>query len=111
MSETDKDARSKQAVATRVRAYRATFDKAQRNVQIVLADLAQFCRAAESTFDTDSHVAAGLAGRREVWLRIAQHLNLQEEEAWALYTGAALRPNVLTALVPTPETEEEDQDG
>lgn len=109
MTPSEKQARDKQAVATRVRAYRATFDKSHRNVQIVLSDLAQFCRAAESTFNPDPHVASGLAGRREVWLRIAEHLNLQEEEAWALYTGAALRPNVLSALAPTP-TEEEDQD-
>lgn len=108
---TDPNARSKQAVAARVRAYRATFDREHRNVQIVLADLAEFCRATVSTFNPDSHVAAGLAGRREVWLRIAEHLNLQEEEAWALFAGAAPRPKLLTALAPQVEPEEEYQDG
>lgn len=44
----------------------------------VLKDLARFCRAATSTFDTDARVHAYREGRREVWLRIQTMLNLPE---------------------------------
>ena len=53
----------------------------------VLADLAKFCRARESTFHADPRVHALAEGRREVWLRIAQHLNLTEEDLWRAYGG------------------------
>lgn len=42
----------------------------------VLADLAKFCRAGESTFHPDPRVHAVLEGRREVWLRIQKYLRL-----------------------------------
>lgn len=42
----------------------------------VLADLAKFCRAEESTFDPDARIHAVHEGRREVWLRIQRHLRL-----------------------------------
>ncbi|MBM4071984.1 MAG: hypothetical protein FJ271_24120 [Planctomycetes bacterium] len=42
----------------------------------VLADLAKFCRAGESTFHPDARVHAVLEGRREVWLRIQKYLRL-----------------------------------
>lgn len=51
----------------------------------VLADLARFCRASESTFHPDPHVRCQLDGRREVWLRIQQHLNLTDEDLYKLY--------------------------
>lgn len=54
----------------------------------VLADLAKFCRAQESTFHPDARVHAVAEGRREVWLRIAQHLNLSEQDLWRAYGGA-----------------------
>lgn len=50
----------------------------------VLADLAKFCRANTSTFHPDPHVAARLDGRREVFLRIQQHLKLDDEALWKL---------------------------
>lgn len=53
----------------------------------VLADLAKFCRAQESTFHPDARVHAVAEGRREVWLRIAQHLNLSEEDLWRAFGG------------------------
>jgi len=43
----------------------------------VLRDLAKFCRAHATTFHAE--------GRREVFLRIAHHLNLSEDELWRLY--------------------------
>lgn len=55
--------------------------------QEVLIDLATFCRASETTFHPDARVNAVLEGRREVWLRIANHLNLSSEQLFALYRG------------------------
>lgn len=51
----------------------------------VLADLAKFCRATQSTFHPDSRIHTLMEGRREVWLRISQHLNLTDEELLRLY--------------------------
>lgn len=42
----------------------------------VLADLARFCRAGETTFHPDPRVHAVLEGRREVWLRIQKYLRM-----------------------------------
>jgi hypothetical protein len=50
----------------------------------VLRDLARFCRAHSSTFHPDPHVRCQLEGRREVWLRIQQHLQLDDEALWKL---------------------------
>lgn len=54
--------------------------------QEVLRDLAAFCRANETTFHADARLHAVAEGRREVWLRIANHLNMPPDELWALYT-------------------------
>jgi hypothetical protein len=51
----------------------------------VLLDLARFCRAHESTFNADPRIAANFDGRREVWLRIEQHLQMDSEALWSLY--------------------------
>ena len=67
----------------RQQAYIVTFTGVPQ--EEVLADLASFCRANESTFHPDPRVAANLDGRREVWLRITQHLNLTQEQLWKLY--------------------------
>jgi hypothetical protein len=48
--------------------------------QAVLADLAPFCRAAESCFHPDPRLHAQLEGRREVWLRIQQLIHLDEND-------------------------------
>lgn len=48
--------------------------------ELILADLARFCRAEESCFHQDPRVHAVLEGRREVWLRIQEHLKLSPEE-------------------------------
>jgi len=55
--------------------------------QAVLTDLARFCHANKSTFDADPQVAAALDGRREVWLRIQNHLNLTSQELYQLLDG------------------------
>lgn len=54
----------------------------------VLRDLAVFCRAGQSTFHDNERVQSKLDGRREVWLRIAHHLNLNEAQLWQLYDGS-----------------------
>ena len=67
-------------------AYQTTF--AGPVGDIVLADLAKFCRARAPTFHKDPYVAAHLDGRREVFLRIQAHLNLTDEQLWKLVGGA-----------------------
>jgi hypothetical protein len=53
----------------------------------VLIDLATFCRANETCVIPGDHDRTLLLeGRREVWLRIAQHMNLSPEQLFALYT-------------------------
>lgn len=57
-------------------------------VRPVLVDLARFCRARTSTFHQDARLHALQEGRREVWLRIQEHLNLSDTEIWNLYNGS-----------------------
>ena len=57
------------ALGERRYAYRKTFDGPL--AEVVLKDLARFCRAHESTFHADPRAHAVAEGRREVWLRIA----------------------------------------
>lgn len=66
----------------RASAYRRTFDGPV--AEVVLADLAKFCRANTSTFHPDSRAHAVAEGRREVWLRIQTHLQMSDDELWAL---------------------------
>jgi|TARA_R110000803_G_scaffold34612_3_gene75460 hypothetical protein len=65
-------------LATRSQAYRKTFSGVHG--ERVLADLAGFCRANESTFVPDPRAEGILQGRREVWIRISKHLNLSEAQ-------------------------------
>lgn len=71
---------------TRRQAYQMVFNQ-ERGGDVVLKDLAKFCRAHESTYDPDPRVHAVLEGRREVWLRICHHLDLNSEQLWQLYDG------------------------
>lgn len=52
---------------------------------LMMEDLARFCRAHESCFDPDPRIHAALEGRREVWIRIQQHLTRTPEELMDLY--------------------------
>ena len=75
-------------------AYRRLFlgeDGLNADGQIVLADLAKFCKANSSTAvvspvsRTVDPIASALAeGRREVYLRIAAHLHLEEKVVFNL---------------------------
>lgn len=70
---------------TRKRAYCMAF-KTQAGSD-VLRDLIVFCRANQSTYHPDPRKAAMLDGRREVFLRIQQHLNLSTEGLFELLGG------------------------
>lgn len=74
-------------ITTRRYSYQRTFDGPYG--QHVLADLMTFCRAHESTFHENPRIAAMLDGRREVWLRIQQHLNLSPDELFDVTVGQA----------------------
>lgn len=63
----------------------------QRIPRPALEDLAFFCRANETTFHENERAQAMLEGRRQVWLRIQQHLNLSSEELMALYKAVAVQ--------------------
>jgi len=66
-------------------AYQFTFNPESIHSKAVLKDLAKFCRADETTFHIDSRVHCALEGRREVWLKIQNYLNLTPEELSELY--------------------------
>jgi len=68
---------------SRAQAYTKTFSGIP--AETVLEDLAKFCRANESTFHSDARIEGIMQGRREVWLRISQHLNLSPDELLQLY--------------------------
>lgn len=80
----------KQYLNSRRLAYKRTFNNESIDAKAVLADLAKFCRANESTFDTDPRIHALLEGRKEVWLRIQHHLQLTDDQLWSLYTRKVL---------------------
>lgn len=79
----------------RKKAYALTFNNPAS--MEVLVDLAKFCRAGQTTFDPDPRVHAALEGRREVFLRIQDHLNLTTEQLYALYSGRPFDPLLLHA--------------
>lgn len=66
-------------------AYVATFDSVMGHE--VLTDLATFCRANATTFHADARLHALAEGRREVWLRISNHLNLNDDQLFELATN------------------------
>lgn len=71
--------------STRQQQYKQTFKGPV--AEEVLKDLARFCRANTSTFHEDARLHAMAEGRREVWLRIQNHLRLTPDELWRLTFG------------------------
>ena len=61
-------------------AYQAFFNENDRDAQVILADLREFCHADTPCWDEDARIHAAREGRREVWLRIKSHLNLSDED-------------------------------
>lgn len=86
---TEKAIRAIDFLRGRKRAYQLAFGSPAG--QAVLHDLAPFCRATESCYHDDPRLHAVLEGRREVWLRIQQHLNLSSEQLYALIEGRNIR--------------------
>jgi hypothetical protein len=80
----------KKAIRSRELAYKRTFEGAI-DQQIVLKDLARFCYAHKTTFHPDAKVQQHREGRREVWLRIQEQLNLSEDELFALFEKGNLK--------------------
>lgn len=72
--------KAKDILQQRQQAYVQTF-ASDKNVyaKTVLEDLARFCKANETNFHPDPRVHAALEGRREVYLRIMNHLNLDPD--------------------------------
>jgi len=70
-----------------LREYKAAYQIAfaSAGAERVMQDLKVFCRADKSCFHPDSRIHAVAEGRREVYLRIQQHLTLAPEELAELY--------------------------
>lgn len=68
----------------RKRAYQLAFPDPKNSE--VLKDLARFCRANATCYDDNDRRHAIAEGRREVWLRIQQHLDLQPDQLYEIYT-------------------------
>lgn len=73
-------------------AYNRVFEKESPYTETVLRDLAVFCRAHVPTYHPDPRIHALLEGRREVWLRIQEHLNLTIEEVYELHKVREISP-------------------
>jgi hypothetical protein len=72
-------------IRLRKQAYAHVFKEDDRFVQVVLADLGRFGRANQSTFHIDQRMNDVLTGRREIVLRIADHMGLDERELYEKY--------------------------
>jgi hypothetical protein len=75
----------------RKRAYQSVFNKSAA-ANLVLADLANFCRATTTCYDPDTRRTDILIGRNEVWKRIEHHLQLTPEQLYAIFGGTPTRP-------------------
>lgn len=75
--------KAQQFLAQRRTAYHQTFRTSFG--EQVLEDLSKFCRAHESTFHADPRVHAVLEGRREVFLRIMEHLQFTDDQLYDLH--------------------------
>lgn len=73
------------ALGARRHAYRTTFKGPYADV--VLKDIARFCRAHETTLNANEKLQDAFEGRRQVWLRIQEHLQLTPDQLWELYSG------------------------
>lgn len=77
--------KAKDFIRGRQTAYMLVFKKDDKAVETVLRDLAKFCRANKTCFHEDERIHANLEGRREVFLRIMEHINLTPDEYWDKY--------------------------
>ena len=86
----DKEALVLDKLRSRRAAYRNTFALDPCD-QEVLQDLAQFCRAHVTCFHPNQRISDMLEGRREVWLRIANHLNLSTEQLFSIFNARTFK--------------------
>lgn len=77
--------RAKDFFRSRKTSYELVFKKEDQAVDDVLRDLAKFCRANKTCFHENERIHSNLEGRREVFLRIMEHLNLTPDEYWDKY--------------------------
>ena len=76
----------KDLLRERQKAYKITFGGRGATTKIIMDDLRKFCFAEESCFNPDNNRVNELfEGRRQVWLRIKKHLDLEEEELFLRY--------------------------
>lgn len=75
---------------SRALAYQRVFLGHGQDTNVVLADLAKFCRASETTYHVDPRLSDILIGRREVFLRLSHFLKLTDDQLWSLYGNKAL---------------------
>ncbi|WP_414464365.1 hypothetical protein [Hyphomicrobium sp. DY-1] len=86
--ENPRDAATKQFLQQRRVAYARLFgmgEPTDKDIEVVMDDLAKFCRAFETTFHADPRMHAVLEGRREVFLRILEHSMIPFEELFNRY--------------------------
>lgn len=65
--------------------------------QAVLHDLLEYCHFLDDTFLPDAHERSAREGRRQVFLRIIQALNLSVEELLQVWKHRWVKPVVLPA--------------
>jgi hypothetical protein len=73
----------------RKKSYQSVFGPAGAAGSDAMKDLARFCFAFETCTSPDPHLTMLKSCRRDVWLRIQQHLHLQPEELAALYKAVS----------------------
>lgn len=91
-----------QFIEERKTAYQIVFGDGPAG-KAVLLDLADFCRAEETCWSQDERYTSVLTGRREVWLRIQDHLRRAPEELLARAAGDSIE-----VVKPPQEDERED---
>jgi hypothetical protein len=77
--------RTKSFLFNRQKAYQEVFKPESQMAKIIMEDLAKFCKANETCFHIDPRAHAVAEGRREVWLRIRKHLDLDSEQLLDYY--------------------------
>jgi hypothetical protein len=73
-------------------AYRRVFSEGKPidgDVDVLMMDLASFCRGYSSTYHTDSREHARLEGRREAFMRIMDFTRLDHDTLMRMYLSAA----------------------
>ena len=85
--------RAKQLLSARAKSYQRIFLAHGTDTDVVLSDLAKFCRAHESTFHLEHTMSDRLDGRREVWLRLQHFLQLTDDALWSIYGNQSLPPD------------------